>query len=254
MLRLAALQVLQAHVVPFLVDRGARPLQARLGGDDLHRVFIAVVDAEVVAVGEVAQARVIEIHVVDLEIGLDEGLPVDVVFIHAHRVEHVAAEVPVGRGGDLRQIPPNVAWAGEQQAVPVGERCRVQLDARRLREVRRAEQLAFQVVGPAVQRADDVLGVAAAFEHDRLAVAADVRQQPDSLGAANQHLRVVGPGERVVVAGVGHHQLVPDVVRSGVEQELFLLLEDLGIEVPGHRQLRACRPDLAQARYVRHSL
>ena len=59
----------------------------------------------------------------------------------------------------------------------------MRLHARRLGEERRAEQLAFQVVGPAVQRADDVLGVAAALQHDRLAVAADVRRSstPDAL-------------------------------------------------------------------------
>ena len=100
----------------------------------------------------------------------------------------------------------------------------MQLDAGRLGEERRAEQLAFQVVGPAVHRAHDVLGVAAALQHDRLAVAADVRQQLDAGRVVHQHLGVVGMRERVIVAHLGHHQPVADVVRPGLEQQLLLLL------------------------------
>ena len=61
-----------------------------------------------------------------------------------------------------------------------------------------------------------MLGVAATLEHDGLAVPADVGQQLDPRGrifpTSHQHARVVVPGERVVVADVGHHQLVADVV------------------------------------------
>ena len=80
----------------------------------------------------------------------------------------------------------------------------MQLDAGVLGEMRRAQQLALQVVGPAVQRADDVLRVAAALQHDRLAVAADVGEQFDAadVRVAHQHLGVVHPVERAVVADV----------------------------------------------------
>src|SRR6185436_6647841 len=161
-------------------------------------------------------------------------------------------------GGDAREILARIARSGEQQAVPVDERRRMQLDARGLGKERRAEQLAFQVIGPAVQRTDDVLGVAAALEHDRLAVPADVRQQLDALmlraSVAHQHLGMVGVREGVIVADLGYHQLVADVVRSRLEQQLLLFFEDLWIEVPRHRQLRPARSSSLELRYVRHAL
>src|SRR5581483_1576836 len=129
----------------------------------------------------------------------------------------------------------------------------MQLYARALREVRRAEQLALQVVGPAVQRADDVLGVAAAFQHDRLAVAAHVGKKLDAAGVAHQHLRVIHPGERVVIADIRDHQLVADIVRAGIEKQLLLQLEDARIEVPGDWQLAARGAQLAQAGNIGHS-
>src|SRR5688572_32141952 len=49
------------------------------------------------------------------------------------------------------------------------ERRRLQLHAGVVGKARRAEELALEVVGPTVQRADDVLEVAAALQHDRLA-------------------------------------------------------------------------------------
>ena len=147
-----------------------------------------------------------------------------------------------------------LARPGEQQPVPVDERRRAQLHAGAFREVRRAQQLALQVIGPAVQRADDAFDVAAPFQQDRLPVAADVRQQLDAGLISDQELRMTGPAERMVVADLGDHQLVADVVRAGVEQEPFLELEDGGIEVPGRRQVATRRLDLAQARNVRHAL
>jgi len=62
------------------------------------------------------------IDVVDLQVHLDEGFPVDVVVVDAHRIEHVAAEVPVRGGGDLGQVLARIARAGEQQSLPLGER------------------------------------------------------------------------------------------------------------------------------------
>jgi hypothetical protein len=217
-------------------------------------VLLAVVDAEVLAIGEVTQPRVVEVDVVDLEVGLDEGLPVDVVLVGAHRVEDVAAEVPVGHGGDAREVFARVARPGEEQAVPVDERRRMQLDAGALRKMRRAEQLALEIVGPAVQRADDVLDVAAAFQHERLAVAAHVGEQLDPGFVAHQHLRVARPGQRVIVADLRHHQLVADVIRAGVEQVFLFQLENLGIEVPGHRKVTRGRLDLPQGPEFRHAL
>ncbi len=105
-----------------------------------------------------------------------------------------------------------------------------------------------------MQRADDVLRIAAAFEHDRLAVPADIGQQIDAGIVVHQHPGVIGPRQRVVVADVGHHQRVADVVGASIEQQAFFEREVLGIEVPGHRQLAARRQYLAQASYIGHAL
>src|SRR5438105_6314612 len=47
-----------------------------------------------------------------------------------------------------------------------------------------------------------------AFEHDRLAVSADIGQQIDAGIVVHKHPGVIGPRERVVVADLGHHQRV----------------------------------------------
>jgi hypothetical protein len=104
-------------------------------------------------------------------------------------------------------------------------------------EVRCAEQFPLHVVGPAVQRADDVLCVAAAFEKDCLAVAADVGKELDAARVSDQHLAVVHPGERVIVARIRHHQLMADVTGAVGEKQLLLQREDLRIEIPGYGKL-----------------
>src|ERR1051326_234981 len=118
----------------------------------------------------------------------------------------------------------------------------------------RAEELALQVIGPAVQRADDVLRVAAAAYHDGLTVAAHVGKQFNILGIPYEHPGVLGPVERVIVARPGDHQLVAYIVRPGIEQELFFQGKDLRVEIPRHRELRARRTYLPPSREVRHSL
>ena len=92
-------------------------------------------------------------------------------------------------------------------------------------------------------------GVAAAAEHDRLAVAADVGEQLDAVASPSRLRTSIQASsvhaQRVVVAGLGHHQLVADIIRAGVEQELLFEREDLGVEIPRHRQLGLARPYLA---------
>jgi hypothetical protein len=101
----------------------------------------------------------------------------------------------------------DVARAGEQQAVPVGQGILVQVQAGIVGEMRRAHELALGVVGPAVERADDVLGVAPALQHLCLAVPADVGQQFDAIRVVDQHLAaVMEPVQYVEVAPLGGHQ------------------------------------------------
>ena len=81
-----------------------------------------------------------------------------------------------------------------------------------------------------------------AVQHDRLPVAADVRQQLDALRTVHERLRVVARRENVVVAGFGHHQLVADVARRAREQMPALGLEYAGIAIPGSGKLRRRLP------------
>src|SRR5438477_5327070 len=78
------------------------------------------------------------------------------------------------------EVGRDVALAREQHAAPVLELRLAQAQAGILGKVRRAQEPAGHVVGPAVQRADDVVRVAPAFEQDRLAVAAHVREELDA--------------------------------------------------------------------------
>ena len=92
-----------------------------------------------------------------------------------------------------------------------------------------------------MQRTDDVLMVAAAFEQQSLPVTAGVRQQVDAVRPVHQHLAVVGPRQRHGVADLRHHHAAADVVRAAVEQEQDFALEPGGIEVRRNRQRRCAR-------------
>ncbi len=94
--------------------------------------------------------------------------------------------------------------------------------------------------------------VAAALQHDRLPVAADVRDELDAGGVADQRLRVVAPVERVIVAGLGHHQLMADVAGRAREQQALLGVVDGGIAIPGDGELRGGAPQMPRGGEVRH--
>lgn len=70
-----------------------------------------------------------------------------------------------------------------------------------------------------MQRADDVVGAAAAVEHDRLAMAAHVGQQFDIvLPVTNEHAPFALAGKREIVPRFGHHEFVPDVAWTLLEK------------------------------------
>jgi len=187
------------------------------------------------------------LDVVDLQIHFHEGLPVAAVVGDLDAVERVAGKIEVRGAGDSGEVGARVARAGEEQTAPVDERRGLEPHAGTRGEVRRAEQLAAQVVSPAVRRADDVAQVAAALQHQRLAVAADVGEQRHAAVVSHQDPGVVHPLERVIVARLGHHALVADVLGAGFEEQPFLPLEHRGVEIPGHRQLAAGGPDAGEA-------
>src|SRR5204863_7190954 len=101
--------------------------------------------------------------------------------------------------------------------------------------MRRAQQLTLEIVSPAMNRTDDVARVALARQYDRLSMTANVRQKLDAIHVANQRLRVVAARQRVIVAGLRHHQRVADVTGRAWKQELPLGVENARIRIPGGR-------------------
>lgn len=84
--------------------------------------------------------------------------------------------------------------------------------------MRRTEQLAVEVVGPAVQRTHDVLRRAAPVEHDGLTVAAHVREELDFvLFVTDEQTPFAFAGQSKITSRLGHHEFVPDIARTAFE-------------------------------------
>jgi hypothetical protein len=236
------LAVLQQHLVPLAVHVRAGLAEAGRQAHGLHRVLAPKLPLQVVAGDEVAQAGVEGADVVVLQVDLDEGLPVVVALVQLHVVEHVAVERQVTGNGHAGQVGSDVAAVVlEQQAVPLAQWVVAQAQAGVALEVGRAQQLAAAGIGPAVDRADDVaarmalalgLQVAAATQHDGLAVAAAVGDQLDlALCVAHQCAPARLLGQHEVVMGLGHGQRVAHVARPGLEEQLLFALEPRLVEV-----------------------
>jgi hypothetical protein len=150
-------------------------------------------------------------------------------------VEHVAAEVERGGRAAIAQRRAHVAPAVvEQQTLPAMQRVGVQVQAGVGLEVRRADQLAVQAVGPAVDRTHDVLArVATPAQHQRLAVAAHVGHQAQPLRIAHQRAALAFVGQRVEVAGLRRPQFMSGVARAGVEDALAFGSEHGLVEITG---------------------
>src|SRR5437899_548426 len=118
--------------------------------------------------------------------------------------------------------------------------------------MRRAEELALQIVGPAMNRANDIARIALARQHDRLPMPADVRQELDALRVAHERLRVRAPRQRVVITRLGHHELVAHVSGGTRKQQPALGVEDARIGVPGNRKLWRSLPQPCGGSEVRH--
>ncbi|MNR34616.1 hypothetical protein D3C85_1524050 [compost metagenome] len=70
-------------------------------------------------------------------------------------------------------------------------------------------------------------------------MAADVGDQLDVAIDIFQHLAVAEPVQRVIVAGIGHHQLVAVILRGIGEQDLLFQRVVRRIKVGKDRQLRS---------------
>ena len=180
--------------------------------------------------------------VVVFQVDLDEGLPVVLALVDVDAVEHVTAEVEARARREAGEIGADVAVAGvEEQAVPALQRLVAQAQAGIVGEVRRPEQAAVQVVGPAVQRAHD--GAAArraapAAQDHGLAMAADVGDQFDAGRRAHEGAPLALLEQRQVVPDFGHREFVAEVARAAIEDRPYLAAIQLGIEIGRDGQLR----------------
>ena len=113
----------------------------------------------------------------------------------------------------------------------------MQSHARVFREMRRAEQAALHVVGPAVQRAHDVLGVAAALEHDGLAVSTDIREQFGAGLVADEHPAMILMRQCGVMTDLGHHGSMADITWTILEAGFKLLTINLNVKIGVNRKL-----------------
>ena len=109
----------------------------------------------------------------------------------------------------------------------------VQVQAGGFRKMRCRHQLALEVVGPAVQRADDVLvrRVAAPVQDDRLPVPADVGDELHAVRGAHQRAALAFLRQGVEVARVGHGQFMTQVARPLAKDGVHLALEHRLVEV-----------------------
>lgn len=236
--------------MPLAVSRAARLLQILVDADGLDAVPVAEFPLEVVARHEAAESRMERRDVVILEIDLDEGLPVVVALVHFDVIKHEAREVEMTCGTEPDEVCRDIAaFRLEKQALPVLQRRFAEIQARLVREMRCAEQLTVEVIGPAVQRAYDVVRAAAAVEHDGLAVTAHVRQQFDLvLLIAHEHAPffLARKREIEIVTRLGNHEFMPDVARTLLEKCFDFARQERFVEVCRDRQLAVNSLELLQ--------
>jgi hypothetical protein len=185
-------------------------------------------------------------NVVVLQIDLDEGLPVVVALVQLHLVQHKARKIQLSARPHTGQIGLDVAAVVfKQQTVPFFERVVVQVQARVVREVRRAQQgtgwlRTAGAVGPAVQGAHNVacrrarmrhVHRAAPLQHHGLAMAADIGDQLYPLRRVHQGAPVTLVRQGRVITWLGHAQPMADITRAGLEQGLQFALVQRVVKV-----------------------
>lgn len=180
-----------------------------------------------------------------LQIDLDEGLPVVIAFVQLDPVKRIARKIELRARSHVGQIGGDVAAiVFKQQAIPCLQLVIVQIQAGVVRKMRRTQELSVWRVGPAVQGANDVaastafllgLQIASAIQHDRLAVAAHVGDEFDpALCVAHQGTAFGFVGQGVIVARVGHCQLVAHIAWALPEERVQFALKQRLIEISGN--------------------
>ena len=159
--------------------------------------------------------------------------------------EHHALEAERGRRAHVGQVGGDVAAVVfKEQAIPFLQFVVVQVEAGVLGKVGCAKQLAVWRVGPAVQWADDVaaraafllgLQIATTVQHHGLAVSADIGDElHPALGVAHQSAAFGLVGQGVIVARVGHRQLVAHIAGALPEERVQFALKQRLIEISGN--------------------
>ena len=76
---------------------------------------------QIARVDERAEARVDGADVVVLEVDLEERLPIEVVLLLVDAFQHDVAAGKLGPAVERSELVANVARAGEEQAIPIGQ-------------------------------------------------------------------------------------------------------------------------------------
>jgi hypothetical protein len=202
--------------------------------------------------------------VIALAIVLEDDLPVRLDHVvDAVRdlalLERVRRHLRRDRLDGIREIGRVVGEVHEDQAGDVVERHRKQpeLGAVDLElALRRRDQLAVEIVGPAVIGADELAGMAMLVVADaRAAMAAEIVEGADLAVLAahhDDHLRADPPGE--VVAALWDRAGVAGEQPAAVEDVAQVRLEHLGRGVEGALERAAPIVPLHEARHVRSAL
>ena len=178
-------------------DQPAPPLEGlgaadgRAEGGDLAAPVPAERPAQLVAGHQPAQAGVERADVVEVEVDLDEDLPVEGVVLDRHPLAPVAGEVEVVAQRPALQVlqqPPAVLGAAEDEVVPGPGGVAAQPVAGGRVHARRVAQRPVEAVAPRVDRAAQLPPEApAAVEEAGLAVRADVVEQRQPPVVVHEH-------------------------------------------------------------------
>ena len=103
-----------------------------------------------------------------------------------------------------------------------------------------------------MQRAHYVGTIAAALEHDGLAMPADVGEQFGATAVVDKRARVVHPAEDMIVAGIRHHEFMADIAGPVCEKAAHFGRKDAFVMIGVHRQLGDGPLKAGQGRDIRH--
>ena len=243
MRRWHALPETRHRIMPALVGRRSRLVKTARQADRLHREFRAPFPRQIVAGNKLPQPRVKRPDVVILQIHLDKGLPVVIALVNNSAIKRVPGKIErlAGLHGQRGEINDRVGRPVKQQAIPRLKPGVAQIQPRITRKMRRANELAFTGIRPAMQRANHVTAVnfqrTTTVQHHRLTVATDVGDKVNAAFGASERLRITTTREHGVVAQIRHHQLMARIAGPAREQQFPFSLQQGRVEIGRRGQL-----------------